>query len=70
MAIWIYIAGVIAALVAAVSFICYEDKRLTVGTLSMAVICSLFSWFVLLAAIVVLFDKLVDSDKEIWRKKE
>ena len=70
MAIWIYVTGVIAALVAFALIIYYESKKLTVGTLTMAIVYSLFSWGAVLAAILASLCYFVDWDKEIWRKKE
>lgn len=70
MVIWIYVTGVIAALVAFALVIYYENKKLTVGTLTSAIVCSLFSWGAVLAAILASLCYFVDWDKEIWRKKE
>lgn len=70
MAIWIYIAGVIVALVAFALIIYYEDKKLTVGTLTKAIVYSLLSWGAVLAAICASLCYFVDWDKEIWRKKK
>lgn len=70
MVIWIYVAGVIAALVAFALIIYYDDKKLTVGTLTRATVYSLLSWGAVLVAIWASLCCYVDWDKEIWRKKE
>ena len=70
MIVCIYIMGVIAALVVFALDIYYEDKRLTIGTLTMSVIFSLFSWIAVLAAILTLLIHFTNWDKELWRKKE
>ena len=70
MTVCIYIMGVIAALVVFALDIYYEDKRLTIGTLTISVICSLFSWFAVLGAILTSLIHFIDWDKELWRKKE
>ena len=69
MAIWIYIAGVIAALVAFALIIYYEDKKLTVGTLIRAIVYSLISWGAVLAAICASLYYFIDWNKELWRKQ-
>ena len=70
MEVWIYISGVIAALVAFALVVYYEDKRLTVGTLAKVLLYSLLSWGAVLAVILASLFYFVDWDKEIWRKKE
>lgn len=70
MAIWIYITGVIAALISLALVVDHIDKRLTVGTLAKGLLCSLLSWITVLAVILTLLFYFVDWNKEIWRKKE
>ena len=70
MAIWIYVAGVIVALISFALVIYYYDKSLTVGGLARAILYSLLSWGAVLAAIFATLVHFVDWDKELWRKKE
>lgn len=69
MEVWIYISGVIAALVA-FAIIVYKDKRLTVGILAKILLYSLFSWVTVLSVILASLFCLVNWDKEIWRGKK
>ena len=69
MEVWIYISGVIAALVA-FAIIVYKDKRLTVGILAKILLYSLFSWVTVLSVILVSLFCFVNWDKEIWRGKK
>lgn len=70
MAIWIYITGVIAALISFALVIYYHDKNLTVGTLTIAILYSLFSWCSVLAVISASLLYFVDWDKELWRRNK
>ena len=70
MGFWIYITGVIVAFVAFALVIYYRDKKMTVGTLTLAVLYSLFSWCAVLAVITASLYCYVDWDKVIWRRKE
>lgn len=70
MAIWIYITGVIAALIAFALIIYFEDKKLTLGTLIWAILLSLLSWAAVLAVISASLVCFVDWGKELWRRKE
>lgn len=70
MAILVYVAGVIVALISFALVIYYHHKRMTVGRLTMAILCSLLSWGAVLAAIFATLIYFVDWDKELWRKKE
>ena len=54
MAIWIYITGVIAALISFALVVDHIDKRLTVGILAQALLSSLLSWITVLVVILTL----------------
>lgn len=69
MEVWIYISGVIAALVA-FAIIVYKDKRLTVGILAKILLYSLLSWITVLSVILASLFCFVNWDKEIWRGKK
>ena len=68
--ICIYIVGLIMAVIAFAIVICKIEKKLTVGTLTFSLLMSVFSWFSLLGAIIVILIVSVDWSKELWRKKE
>lgn len=68
--ICIYIVGLIMAVIAFAIVICKIEKKLTVGTLTLSLLMSAFSWFSLLWVIIVILIVYVDWSKELWSKKE
>ena len=68
--ICIYIVGLIMAVIAFAIVICKIEKKLTVGTLTLSLLMSAFSWFSLLGVIIAILIVYVDWSKELWRKKE
>ena len=68
--ICIYIVGLIMAVIAFAIVICKIEKKLTVGTLTLSLLISAFSWLSLFGAIIAILIVYVDWSKELWRKKE